>query len=64
MKNLEDAIKAGRAWFVRPGEHEPKKIMLKNNIELHILHINLEAKTKQDFEDNCDLLKQQLENLI
>ena len=47
-----------------PGEHESKKIMLKNNIELHILHINLEAKTKQDFEDNCDLLKQQLENLI
>ena len=47
-----------------PGEHEPDKIMLKNDLELHILHINLQAETKQEFEDNCELLKKEIENLI
>ena len=47
-----------------PGEHKPDKIVLKNNLELHILHINLQAETKQVFENNCEQLKQELEYLI
>ena len=43
-----------------PGKHEPDKIEIKNDIELNIFHIDLEGETREDFEDNCEKLKNQL----
>ena len=43
-----------------PGKHEPDKIEIKNDIELNIFHIDLDGETREDFEDNCEKLKNQL----
>ena len=43
-----------------PGKHEPDKIEIKNDIELNIFHIDLKGETREDFEDNCEKLKNQL----
>jgi len=47
-----------------PGKHPPAKLEIKNDIDLYVLHIDLEAKTTAEFEENCDELKDQLLNLI
>ena len=43
-----------------PGKYEQDKIEIKNDIELNIFHIDLEGETREDFEDNCEKLKNQL----
>ena len=47
-----------------PGKHPLAKLEIKNDIDLYVLHIDLEAKTTAEFEENCDELKDQLLNLI
>ena len=47
-----------------PGKHPLAKLEIKNDIDLYVLHIDLEAKTTDEFEKNCDKLKDQLLNLI
>ncbi len=47
-----------------PGKHPLAKLEIKNDIDLYVLHIDLEAKTTDEFEKNCDVLKDQLLNLI
>ncbi len=47
--------------LIYPGKYaEPDKIEIKNDIELNIFHIDLEGETREDFEDNCEKLKNQL----
>ena len=43
-----------------PGKHELDKIKIKNDINLYIFHIDIEGKTPDEFEDNCEKLKNQL----
>ena len=43
-----------------PGKREQDKIEIKNDIELNIFHIDLKGETREDFEDNCEKLKNQL----
>lgn len=51
--------------LIYPGKYtEPDKIEIKNDIELNIFHIDLEGETREDFEDNCEKLKNQLLNCV
>ena len=43
-----------------PGKHELDKIEIKNDINLYIFHIDIEGKTPDEFENNCEKLKNQL----
>ena len=64
MVFYSNSTKIKKLCLLYPGKHSPDKIEIKNGIELHVLHIDLEAKTTDEFEKNCDVLKDQLLNLI